>query len=222
MITRLFSTFDPSSTIFKTTWLIGFLILILFTHKTQKKLSIFQKSCLNNFIKTKRRSEILKKKNQNKSLNWTIVSTALIITVVNLSSIYPQNFTLSSQISVIFPLSLSIWLRINMIGLFKKPAIILRHMVPQRTPIPLINFIVIIELTRNLIRPITLSVRLMANIVAGHLLIILLRNLILYIKIWGATLIPVVITLVLLELSVSFIQRYVFVTLVKLYTNEIS
>jgi len=221
MITRLFSTFDPSSTIFKTTWLIGFLILILFTHKTQKNSQSFRKAVL---IISSKLNEDLKssRKNQNKSLNWTIVSTALIITVVNLSSIYPQNFTLSSQISVIFPLSLSIWLRINMIGLFKKPAIILRHMVPQRTPIPLINFIVIIELTRNLIRPITLSVRLMANIVAGHLLIILLRNLILYIKIWGATLIPVVITLVLLELSVSFIQRYVFVTLVKLYTNEIS
>jgi len=53
----------------------------------------------------------------------------------------------------------------------------LAHLLPQGTPTALMPFIVIIEITRTLIRPITLCVRLTANLIAGHLLITLLGNL---------------------------------------------
>jgi len=96
------------------------------------------------------------------------------------------------------------------------------HLVPQRTPTPLIPFIVLIESISNIIRPLTLAVRLMANIVAGHLLITLLgnqtavsSNFIL------ASLILTQILLLTLESAVAFIQSYVFAVLSTLYSREV-
>jgi len=95
------------------------------------------------------------------------------------------------------------------------------HLVPQGTPSFLINFMVLIELTRTLIRPITLCVRLTANIVAGHLLITLLNNFLIsngFFMFFTIGLTPFVLTV--LERAVAFIQAYVFVTLITLYANE--
>lgn len=83
------------------------------------------------------------------------------------------------------------------------------------------SFIVIIEMVRNLIRPITLCVRLTANLVAGHLLISLLGNALLNTQvILGIALLPIPITLSILESAVAGIQAYVFITLITLYTTE--
>jgi len=96
------------------------------------------------------------------------------------------------------------------------------HLVPLGTPIPLRVFIVLIETTSNLIRPITLSVRLAANIIAGHLLLRLLRriNENVPIAFWGVSIILTL--LLILEYAVAIIQRYVFITLLSLYLNEIN
>jgi len=94
--------------------------------------------------------------------------------------------------------------------------------VPQGTPSFLINFIVLIELTRTLIRPITLCVRLTANIVAGHLLITLLNNFLIQRNLtvlFRLGLAPFILTV--LESAVAFIQAYVFVTLITLYAASI-
>jgi len=90
------------------------------------------------------------------------------------------------------------------------------------TPRFLIPIIVIIETIRNIIRPITLSIRLAANIVAGHLLLTLLGsqgpNLIIINLI---LLIVGIILLLLLEVAVACIQSYVFTILSSLYLNEL-
>ena len=82
---------------------------------------------------------------------------------------------------------------------------------------------VIIELIRRVIRPLTLSVRLAANIVAGHLLIVLVRSPIVSVSwvilglVFGGLFL-----LVVLELAVSVIQSYVFSTLMSLYVIEVN
>lgn len=98
---------------------------------------------------------------------------------------------------------------------------ILAHLVPLGTPPVLIPFIVLIETTSNIIRPGTLAVRLAANIIAGHLLLVLLGN-------QGPTLssrilIVLIITQILLltlETAVAVIQSYVFAVLATLYSRE--
>jgi len=83
--------------------------------------------------------------------------------------------------------------------------------------------IVLIELVRRLIRPVTLSVRLAANMVAGHLLLVLISgpaarsSLILFLVI----LIRVVL-IIILESAVALIQAYVFITLNSLYINDVN
>merc|ERR1712212_218957 len=96
------------------------------------------------------------------------------------------------------------------------------HLVPRGTPVALIPVIVVIETVRNVIRPGTLSIRLAANMVAGHLLLTLLgsqgpaaRGLVIL------GLIVRLILLLCLELAVACIQAYVFTILRSLYLNEL-
>ena len=94
---------------------------------------------------------------------------------------------------------------------------------PIGSPVPLIPIIVLIEIIRNLIRPITLSVRLVANIIAGHLLLHLVSTYICYIfpSPLIFTVIPASFILTTLEIGVAFIQRYIACTLIALYSNEV-
>ena len=96
------------------------------------------------------------------------------------------------------------------------------HLVPRGTPVALIPVIVIIETVRNVIRPGTLSIRLAANIVAGHLLLTLLGSQGLSRR--GVVIFGLIISLILLlclELAVACIQAYVFTILRSLYLNEL-
>lgn len=95
------------------------------------------------------------------------------------------------------------------------------HLVPIGSPGILTIFIVLIETIRNVIRPITLSVRLSANIIRGHLLIHLLTSIPYNSNQIFIIIIPIIVALIFLESAVALIQRYVFITLVSLYTNEI-
>lgn len=86
----------------------------------------------------------------------------------------------------------------------------------------LIPFIVLIESVSRVIRPITLSVRLMANIIAGHLLLTLIRGAIqveFLRRVVGIRILQVL--LVVLEVAVAAIQAYVLVVLRVLYTREV-
>merc|ERR1712203_1226017 len=95
---------------------------------------------------------------------------------------------------------------------------LLAHLVPLGTPSFLIPIIVIIETVRNIIRPITLSIRLAANIVAGHLLLTLLGSQGPNVSIF---IIIILILLLMLEVAVACIQSYVFTILSSLYLNEL-
>lgn len=92
---------------------------------------------------------------------------------------------------------------------------------PNGTPVVLIPFIVIIETIRTLIKPITLSVRLAANIVAGHLLISLLTGVTSRTPFVALPLLnSAQLALESLEIAVAIIQAYVFRVLITLYVSE--
>lgn len=93
---------------------------------------------------------------------------------------------------------------------------------PLGTPYPLIPLIVIIELIRRVIRPLTLSVRLAANIVAGHLLLALISGTINPLNSLTVLILTGVVTLMVLENGVALIQAYVFRILPSLYVNEVN
>ena len=98
----------------------------------------------------------------------------------------------------------------------------LAHLVPVGTPRFLIPVIVIIETVRNIIRPLTLSIRLAANIVAGHLLLTLLGSQGPLLSLFNLSLLIIgLFLLLLLEVAVACIQSYVFTILSSLYLNEL-
>jgi len=218
MITNLFSIFDPStyllfnfsinwiSSIFifliipKTYWLIPNSINIIF-------LKII-KIIYNEFF-------IINKKNNN--FNLIFISLFIFILLNNFIGLFPYIFTRTRHLSINIRLALPLWLTLIIYGWINKTQKIFIHLVPQGTPNILIPFIVIIESISNIIRPLTLIVRLTANIIAGHLLLTLLGNIVSKINI----IIPIQIILITLELSVSIIQSYVFSILITLYFREI-
>ena len=147
----------------------------------------------------------------------------IFIALNNFFGLFPYIFTSSSHLTFTVVLALPLWLGHIVYAWIKTPENILAHLVPSGTPYILMPFMVLIELIRNVIRPLTLSVRLAANIVAGHLLLTLLRsqcsNVILLI------LLPLIIALVLLavlESAVALIQAYVFRVLRTLYVAEVN
>ena len=144
------------------------------------------------------------------------LSLILFIIIRNLQGLFSYTFTWSSHLLFSLSLGLPFWFSILLIGFFNNLQKNLSHLVPNGTPVVLISFIVLIETLRVLIRPITLRVRLAANITAGHLLLRLIR--------WSSSfyLLNIVVQLIIfgLEIIVSIIQSYVFTILLILYIEE--
>lgn len=146
-----------------------------------------------------------------------------IILLNNLRGLTSYTFTASRHLSFSVRLALGGWLAYITYGLVLNCGRTLAHLVPVGTPCVLIPFIVLIELIRNLIRPLTLSVRLVANLVAGHLLITLTSSPLASLSLRVVIVLIVGLTLLLiLERAVALIQAYVFRTLRTLYLREIN
>merc|ERR1719371_117484 len=134
----------------------------------------------------------------------------------------PYIFTRSSHISFTLTLAMPILIGRIVFSIKNQYNRLFAHLVPSGTPVALIPVIVIIETVRNVIRPGTLSIRLAANIVAGHLLLTLLGSQGPAPR--GLVIIGLIVSLILLlclELAVACIQAYVFTILRSLYLNEL-
>ena len=152
---------------------------------------------------------------------FIFILTFISVRSINFMGLTPYTFTPSRSISITLSIALVVWLFIEVGYFLRALSRFLSHLVPAGTPNILIPLIVLIELVRNFIRPITLSVRLAANIVAGHLLIRLINGG--NISIHGVIFMIVGgLVLFFLEIAVAFIQGYVFRTLRVMYTSELN
>ena len=153
---------------------------------------------------------------------FTFLRFFFFIFFCNLIGLAPYIFTRSSHMSFTLTLALPIWLGRILFSMKNQYNRLFAHLVPTGTPGVLIPVIVIIETVSNVIRPGTLSIRLAANIVAGHLLLTLLGSQgpnaqgIVLLVLMGR-----LILLLCLELAVACIQAYVFTILRSLYLNEL-
>lgn len=151
------------------------------------------------------------------------VALFIFIAVINVIGLLPYVFTGSRHVIFTVALALPIWLGHMLFGATSTPTNVLAHFVPLGTPAPLIPFMVLIELTRRLIRPLTLSVRLAANMIAGHLLLALLGGVPATAGWISAVLVlSALLLLLLLERAVALIQAYVFSVLSTLYVEEVN
>lgn len=222
MILNLFSIFDPSTRInFSLNWIRIIYVLIFLPNLywlIPSRYNIFILIIIK-FLFNEFKVLIIKKINY---INLFIyISLFFIILLNNFIGIFPYIFTSRRQILISLRYSLSLWIIYILFGWIKNTNYIFIHLIPIGTPNILIPFIVIIESIRNIIRPITLRIRLTANIISGHLLITLIRinanNLLIYILL---LILIIQSLLIILELSVSIIQSYVFSILNILYLSE--
>lgn len=217
MLVNLFSIFDPSIYFMRFGWLGVLFFLFIFFSLGFNRGRIKRYFLIFLFFVYGEVRQLLR---GNKFFFQWVLSLFVLILVSNLSSLFPSLFAITSQVLVVFPLAFSFWFSFLLFGWVKFSGRMLKSLTPQGTPGVLMNFIVVIELVRNLIRPLTLSVRLVANITAGHLLISVLIG---FLVNFNFTVYAGLIALLmnLLELGVAFIQSYVFVVLVSMYASEV-
>jgi len=217
---NLFSMFDPSTSIFSWAWVVIVFPIIVLLPSIKKSSTSYNTAKSSIVINIKKECSYSIKTPQ-KGILKTLIRIFLLIFILNFVALYPQVFSTTAHVVISTPLALILWASLIIFGWLKNTKHILAHLLPQGTPTMLINFMVLIELIRNTIRPLTLCVRLTANITAGHLLMLLLGNLVLSqpLLIWPLSFIlPVVLTI--LESAVALIQAYVFITLITLYSTE--
>nr|AQY56417.1 ATP synthase F0 subunit 6 [Loxodonta cyclotis] len=161
-----------------------------------------------------------------KGLSWSLmlITLTLFIGLTNLLGLLPYSFAPTTQLTVNLSMAIPLWTGTVVLGFRYKIKVSLAHLLPQGTPTFLIPMIIIIETISLLIRPVTLAVRLTANITAGHLLIHLTGTATLtLLSIHSMTITVTFVTVILLtilELAVALIQAYVFALLISLYLHE--
>nr|AQY56365.1 ATP synthase F0 subunit 6 [Loxodonta cyclotis]AQY56391.1 ATP synthase F0 subunit 6 [Loxodonta africana] len=161
-----------------------------------------------------------------KGLSWSLmlITLTLFIGLTNLLGLLPYSFAPTTQLTVNLSMAVPLWTGTVVLGFRYKTKMSLAHLLPQGTPTFLIPMIIIIETISLLIRPVTLAVRLTANITAGHLLIHLTGAATLtLLSIHSMTITVTFVTVILLtilELAVALIQAYVFALLISLYLHE--
>lgn len=150
----------------------------------------------------------------------------LLILGLNLLGLLPFSYALTSQLIVTLFLGLGMWLGKLKVGIVQQGWQLFAHFLPVGLPVGLGPFFVLIELIGFLIPLISISVRLFANILSGHVLVHVLLGFIWlgFVKGLGWLVISpgfFLLMLVGLEWGVAFIQAYVFVLLVSVYLGEV-
>lgn len=156
-----------------------------------------------------------------------IFSLFMFILVANLIGLIPFSFTVTSHIAVTFAFAAFIFVLCVIIGIAKHGTHFFSLFVPPQTPIALLPLIVLIEMISFLSRPLTLSVRLFANMTAGHILLKVFAGFIISLGLAGAGyavigVLPFAMNVALyaLELLVAVVQAYVFALLTCVYLND--
>ena len=150
-----------------------------------------------------------------------IFSLFMFVLFCNMLGMIPYTFTVTSHIIVTFMLAAFIFIGVTIIGFIKHGVGYLKMFVPSGVPIVLLPLIVVIEIISYLSRPISLSVRLFANMMAGHTMMKVFGGFVISLGIVGGWL-PLSFTVALtgLEILVAFLQAYVFAILTCIYLND--
>ena len=150
-----------------------------------------------------------------------VFSLFMFVLFCNMLGMLPYAFTVTSHIIVTFVLAAFIFIGVTVIGFTKHGFGYLKLFIPSGVPIVLLPLIVVIEIISYLSRPISLSVRLFANMMAGHTMMKVFGGFVISLGIVGGWL-PLSFSVALtgLEILVAFLQAYVFAILTCIYLND--
>jgi len=156
-----------------------------------------------------------------------VFSLFMFVLVANLFGMFPYFFTVTSHIIVTFALAMLVISTVILYGFYRHGLKFLKLFVPHGVPGALIPLVTLIEVISFLSRPISLSVRLFANMLAGHITLKVFSGFVVSLGAMGAVgvvgaALPLAMTVALtaLEFLVAFLQAYVFAVLTCMYLND--
>jgi F-type H+-transporting ATPase subunit a len=138
----------------------------------------------------------------------------------NLFGMLPYTFTFTSHIVVTFTMALFVFLGVTLIAITKHKMQFFSFFMPPGVPMYMAPILIPIEIISYLSRPISLSVRLFANMLAGHTLMKVFAGFIFTLGVFGIAPWVFIVALTGLEIVIAFLQAYVFTILTCLYLND--
>jgi len=156
-----------------------------------------------------------------------VFSLFMFVLMANMLGMFPYFFTITSQIIVTFALAMLVIGTVTIYGFYKHGAGFLKLFVPSGVPAGVIPLVSAIEVISFLSRPVSLSVRLFANMLAGHITLKVFAGFVVMLTGLGAAgvaaaVLPMILTIAItgLEFLVSFLQAYVFTVLTCMYLAD--
>ena len=152
----------------------------------------------------------------------------MFILTVNMIGLIPYTFTVTSHIIVTAALAITVFLTVLIYGLWRHGLHFFNLFVPKGVPIYILPLIIFIEVLSFVSRPISHSVRLFANMLAGHITLQVFASFIILMGGamgaigWAGGVLPfaMIVILIALETLVAFLQAYVFAILTCIYLND--
>ncbi len=156
-----------------------------------------------------------------------VFSLFTFILVANFIGLFPYFYTVTSQIMITFSLAMVVILTVIGYGFYKHGVSFLKLFVPSGVPVVVLPLVTMIEVISFLSRPISLSLRLFANMLAGHITLKVFSGFVVsMIGVGlvgvGGSILPLIMTVAItaLEFLVAFLQAYVFTVLTCMYLND--
>ena len=147
-----------------------------------------------------------------------IFTLFMFVLALNMLGMIPYSFTVTSHIIVTFALVAFIFIGVTLLGFWKHGAKFLKFFVPSGVPVVMLPLLVVIEVISYLIRPVSLSVRLFANMLAGHTMLKVFAGFVVALGVLGGWApLAFVVALTGLEILIAFLQAYVFTVLTATY-----
>lgn len=152
---------------------------------------------------------------------FTLFVFVLMLNMLGMLPLGHYSFTVTSHIIVTFALAAFVFLGVTAIGFARHGAGFLKFFVPSGVPALLLPLLVVIEVISYLTRPISLSVRLFANMMAGHTMLKVFASFVVALGVFGGWApLAFMIPFTGLEILVAFLQAYVFAILTCIYLND--
>lgn len=150
-----------------------------------------------------------------------IFTLFMFILTCNLLGMVPYGFTVTSHISITFAMAMMIFLLVTLLGFYLHGLHFFSLFLPAGTPWWLAPLMVVIELFAYLARPVSLSLRLAANMIAGHILLKVMAGFVVSMAIYLKFLpIPFIVILIGFKIFVAVLQAYIFTILSCVYLND--
>jgi len=149
-----------------------------------------------------------------------IFTVFMFVLFGNLFGMLPYTFTFTSHIVVTFTMALFVFLGVTLIAIAKHKMHFFSFFMPPGVPMYMAPILIPIEIISYLSRPISLSVRLFANMLAGHTLMKVFAGFVFALGVFGIAPWAFIVALTGLEIVIAFLQAYVFTILTCLYLND--